>query len=165
MFTPLRCRVCYDKLNIFSDITLGDPWVMSGVDWEHGDNLIITRTETGEKLLSSAVKTGAISVHLADKEEMLRGQGVNRRRKLVQRYTQAYREMPFALVDAAIVSDEESVGEIDCERKVLQTFIDRDTMGNEELYAIATDIIRNYERKQQLLRRIWRRIKNIIKNL
>lgn len=33
-FTSPRCRVCYDKLNTFSDLVFGDPWGMSGVDWE-----------------------------------------------------------------------------------------------------------------------------------
>jgi coenzyme F420 hydrogenase subunit beta len=51
MYTSPRCRVCYDKLNTHSDITLGDPWGMQHVDWEHGDSLIITRTELGRKVV------------------------------------------------------------------------------------------------------------------
>ena len=33
MFTAPHCRICYDKVNVFSDIVFGDPWCMDDVDW------------------------------------------------------------------------------------------------------------------------------------
>lgn len=165
LFTPPRCRICHDKLNIFSDITLGDPWEMSGVDWEHGDNLILTRTEKGENLLISAVECGQVRISVADKEEMLRGQGIDRRRRSVSCYGRAYREMPFALEEASIVCETDSVEDFERERQSLLRFVEHETMTKDMIYSLAIGIIQDYERNQRLSRRIWRKVKKILKRL
>lgn len=58
-FTHPRCRVCFNKLNVFADITCGDPWNLEGVDWVKGDSLILSRTHLGAELLSEATMGGA----------------------------------------------------------------------------------------------------------
>ena len=165
LFTPPRCRICHDKLNIFSDITLGDPWEMSGVDWEHGDNLILTRTEKGENLLISAVECGQVRISVADKEEMLRGQGIDRRRRSVSCFGRAYREMPFAFEEASIVCETDSVEDFERERRSLLRFVEHEAMTKDMIYSLAIGIIQDYERNQRLSRRIWRKVKKILKNL
>lgn len=162
MFTPPRCRVCSDKLNIFSDITLGDPWGMSGVDWENGDNLIITRTETGEQLLNEALSKGKISIKPADMEEMLRGQVIEKRRESVKRYSQAYRTLPFA-IPSPILQDYN--GKAEAERKRMFSFINLEKHTKEEIRVQASRIVREYERYQKLPYKIWRKIKKLITRL
>ena len=89
MFTPPRCRVCYDKLNIHADITLGDPWHMTDVDWENGSSLIISRTDKGTALLGEAEAAGYIEFSSRSVSELLNSQKVEARRKLTQLYSHA----------------------------------------------------------------------------
>lgn len=89
-FTPPRCRVCRDKINVFADIVLGDPWGMSNVDWNHGNSVVISRTEKGQNLLVEAMKASVISLVAASTEEMLQGQHINERKTDVARYVRAF---------------------------------------------------------------------------
>jgi len=79
MFTPPRCRICYDKLNTFADITVGDPWGMSGVDWNKGASLILTRTLLGQELLAEMIEGGVLEVTEKPLNEVIDGQHINRR--------------------------------------------------------------------------------------
>lgn len=160
MFTPPRCRVCYDKLNIWSDITLGDPWGMSGVDWEHGDSLILTRTAKGTQLLKSAEEAGAIRIQHASKEEMLLGQLVDKRRASVKKFSNAYKDMPFA-ISVPILEDDISDG-YDHELEMLQTFVSADVMCKEDIYTMAMNTIKAYERDRRFVNRLWRKVKKIL---
>lgn len=83
MFTAPRCRVCYDKLNTFADIVVGDPWGMSNVDWEKGDSVIITRTTTGQKLIEDLKNSNFITLNNANIEELLKGQHIIERKMSV----------------------------------------------------------------------------------
>lgn len=160
MFTPPRCRVCYDKLNIWSDITLGDPWGMSCVDWEHGDSLILTRTVKGAQLLKSAEEAGVIYIQHASKEEMLLGQLVNERRTSVKKFSQAYKDMPFA-IPVPILEDDIS-DDYNHELEMLQTFVNTDTMCKEDIYTMAMNTIKAYERDRRFVNRLWRKVKKIL---
>lgn len=79
MFTPLRCRVCYDKLNTHSDITLGDPWGMSNVDWERGASLVITRNEKGNQLICDIEEARILDISPRTIQEVLQGQQIDKR--------------------------------------------------------------------------------------
>lgn len=78
-FTHPRCRVCFNKLNIFADITCGDPWNMEGVDWVKGDSLILSRTQLGTELLAEATKDGIIQIKECKVEDVIRTQGIHSR--------------------------------------------------------------------------------------
>lgn len=157
MFTPPRCRVCYDKLNVWSDITLGDPWGMSGVDWENGDSLIITRTENGARLLKSAEAKGAICIQKGDREEMLKGQVVEKRRESVRRYSQAYRTLSFAI--SVPILENNATTDYGKELKMLRTFVETDTMDKEEIYKSAISTIVTYERNNRFVNRLLRKMR------
>lgn len=79
MFTPPRCRLCYDKLNTFADVTVGDPWGMSGVDWNQGASLILTRTSLGQILLAEMINSGVLEVTERPLSEVIDGQHINAR--------------------------------------------------------------------------------------
>ncbi|MCJ7500171.1 Coenzyme F420 hydrogenase/dehydrogenase, beta subunit C-terminal domain, partial [bacterium] len=40
-FTPARCRLCFDKMNVFADITAGDPWGIPGTDKKQGETALV----------------------------------------------------------------------------------------------------------------------------
>lgn len=80
-FTHPRCRICFNKLNTFADITCGDPWNMEGVDWQNGDSLVISRNCNGEKLLSKALSDGFITLKECKVEDVIKAQGIETRRK------------------------------------------------------------------------------------
>lgn len=50
-FQPERCLYCLDKLNMFSDISVGDNYTEKGRDYK-GSNSVIVRTDVGEKVWS-----------------------------------------------------------------------------------------------------------------
>lgn len=50
-FTPARCRICFDKLNIFSDISVGDPWGIVEADHKNGETVCVARTDEGLDLM------------------------------------------------------------------------------------------------------------------
>lgn len=79
-FTVPKCRLCADKLNVYADIVLGDPWGMKDkYDQNQGDSLILVRTEKGISILNELVKDSLVSVVRADVEEVVRGQFIKER--------------------------------------------------------------------------------------
>jgi coenzyme F420 hydrogenase subunit beta len=77
-FTPVRCRLCFDKMNVFSDITVGDPHGVNRVDRERGESMLVARTEIGLETVHSAKKAGVINVRPSDYVQILKGQGILR---------------------------------------------------------------------------------------
>lgn len=82
-FTPPRCRICYDKLNIFADITCGDPWEMSNINWEKGDSVIVTRTLLGEQIINNLKEKNSATIQKAKLSELIKGQKIEERRNQI----------------------------------------------------------------------------------
>lgn len=79
-FSVPKCKLCADKLNVNADIVFGDPWGLTGMyDEKHGDSVVITRTKTGDKLISSLIEESLIRAVPASIDEIARGQYVDRR--------------------------------------------------------------------------------------
>lgn len=94
VFTPPRCRVCSDKLNLFGDIVLGDPWGMEGVNWNKGRSLVIARTQKGVATLNEMKEKGVIVVDRdATIDEVINGQHIETRKMSHARYVQALYEI------------------------------------------------------------------------
>ena len=89
MFTPPRCRVCYDKLNTQADIVLGDPWGMKGIDNKKGNSVIIIRTEIGKRIIDNMRATNLIITQKSTIDELLEGQFINKRKLTVSCYSSA----------------------------------------------------------------------------
>jgi len=89
-FTPSRCRLCFDKLNVFADVVLGDPHGLKGVDRKRGETLIFTRTRQGEELISEVVGTGFVVARPVDKQAAVKGQLIDKKRLQWSGYVQAW---------------------------------------------------------------------------
>ena len=171
MFTSPRCRVCYDKLNTFSDIVFGDPWGMLDVDWNKGESLVFTRTSLGDKLMSDMISSGTVSMKTADIEELLKGQHVNERRRSVSVYASALNSLPLPKTDSYLykqndvsdISDNEKLSAINN----LKGFLDNENLSKEELIGKARMIIEANMKRQKFnslfVIRILRKIKRLIK--
>ena len=100
IFTSPRCRICNDKLNINSDIVLGDPWGMNNVDWNHGDSVIIVRTTNGNAIVREAIGNKYFTLSKAAKEDLLIGQFIDERKEHFYLYQKALN----ALLDKRIAN-------------------------------------------------------------
>ena len=87
-FTPARCRICFDKMNVFSDITIGDPHGVPSVDRKSGESLIIARTHAGEKILNDFTKN--IQLTAVNHEVALNGQSIEMKRQSWLDYAKAW---------------------------------------------------------------------------
>jgi coenzyme F420 hydrogenase subunit beta len=79
-FTPARCRLCFDKLNVYSDIVLGDPHGISNVDRTYGETLVITRTEQGQSLITKATNADYMKLRQVNCLESINGQLISKKR-------------------------------------------------------------------------------------
>ncbi|MGI6078938.1 MAG: Coenzyme F420 hydrogenase/dehydrogenase, beta subunit C-terminal domain [Fastidiosipilaceae bacterium] len=92
-FTPPRCRLCFDKLNIYSDVVLGDPHGIKGIDRKHGATLVLTRTQRGHNEILAAETAGHIKTRPTDLQDVINGQGIARKRLDWSNYMHAWSRM------------------------------------------------------------------------
>lgn len=92
-FTPPRCRLCFDRINASADIVLGDPHGIRNIDRKHGETLVLTRTERGEKEVCAAENAGYIKTRKTDVYEALRGAKIDRKRRQWSGYTKCWSDM------------------------------------------------------------------------
>ena len=72
-----RCQVCFDRMNVFSDIVFGDPWGINWVDNGFGNTVAITRTGRGDGLFSNFISSGVVAMDRISPEDINKGQRVN----------------------------------------------------------------------------------------
>jgi len=89
-FTPPRCRLCFDKLNVYADIVLGDPHGIKGIERTHGTTLVLTRTQKGENEVLVAEDTGYIKTLPTDVQDVVNGQEIAQKRLDWERYIYAW---------------------------------------------------------------------------
>jgi len=92
-FTPPRCRLCFDKLNVYADVVMGDPHGVRGIDRKHGATLVLTRTQKGHSEILAAETAGYIKTRLTNLQDVLNGQGVTRKRLDWSNYMHAWSGM------------------------------------------------------------------------
>lgn len=80
IFTPARCRLCFDKMNVLADVTIGDPWGIEGADRQNGESVVVARTEAGRCVVERAFDNGDLSLRPVAYSSVLVGQGINRKR-------------------------------------------------------------------------------------
>lgn len=76
-----RCRFCYDQLNVFADVSIGDPWGIGREDNRRGNSVFIARTKRGQDIIQSAMLAGEIVATSCKVEDIVAGQTVNTRLK------------------------------------------------------------------------------------
>lgn len=80
-FTPPRCLLCFDKMNIFSDITVGDPHGLNNYDKTYGESAIIVRSKTGLNLIKNCIKNKSISLRGVPEQSIYNGQRIESHKK------------------------------------------------------------------------------------
>lgn len=96
-FTPPRCLLCFDKLNISADLVFGDPWGMSGINWEGGESVVLARNQQAESLLLTMKNDKLIQLNRRNIEEVIEGQHIERRKKQVSNCVLLYRDFNWKL--------------------------------------------------------------------
>jgi coenzyme F420 hydrogenase subunit beta len=105
-FTPARCRLCFDKMNVFSDITVGDPHGLENIDREQGESIVIIRSATGNALVMDAISNESITVRPAQYAQILDGQGIRNKKEQWHEYSSAWEKSGRKLPDYySIVKD------------------------------------------------------------
>lgn len=137
MYTPPRCRVCSDKLNITADIVLGDPWRMSNVDFVNGENLIIARTALGLELLEKAESDNQIAITSRSFQELIDSQLVEERKKQVSLYSKVVKEN-FPKIDSHLLWDNYGVSSFELDNfknaeNIIKRFVSLETMKQTEV--------------------------------
>ena len=90
-FALPRCRLCFDKLNVLSDLSVGDAWNLR--EDRRGVSLCLVRTERAREALRSAEKAGLLTLRPADPEDACsRCQQIDQRRNAFTAFTRLARE-------------------------------------------------------------------------
>lgn len=98
-FTPVRCRLCFDKMNVFADITVGDPHGLEGIDRKLGESVLISRTESGRKIVHAAMADQAVFIRPVVYTQILKGQGIDMKKEQWHGYTLAWKKSGRKLPD------------------------------------------------------------------
>ena len=149
-FTSPRCRVCYDKLNVFSDIVLGDPWGMSGMDWKNGESVIITRTTLGQHIINEMVKANYLTLNIGNRDELIKGQHIDDRRMQVSRYSKALKVIPKKVESYLYRQGDNLNNDISKEENDIINFMHRDSLTKEEVVLEAHKVIEKYITMQKI---------------
>ncbi|MBQ9674323.1 MAG: Coenzyme F420 hydrogenase/dehydrogenase, beta subunit C-terminal domain [Bacteroidaceae bacterium] len=170
MFTPPRCRVCWDKINVFADVVLGDPWRMPDTDEKHGSSLVLTRTGVGEKLITDMIYCGCLNLDKRPIEQALIGQLIEKRREQVAAYSSGMNAL-HKTIDSYLCESEKECPQslLDETQHVLKSFFSLELETKEKVVKVGRKVIKNaiwHTRiYNNILWRIGRKLKNIIKNI
>ena len=99
LFTPVRCRICFDKMNIFSDIVAGDPWGIADADLKSGESIAILRTIRGQNFFQQAIKSKFFSGREISCQDIHDGQGIAVKRQEWSGYAAAWKKLGHQLPD------------------------------------------------------------------
>jgi len=91
LVTPPRCRLCFDKMNVLADLTVGDPWGIP--DAPRATSVVLVRTDRGEAALTLACEHGDIEVAEIDPRLVREGQGVAAREAGYTAFCETWRRM------------------------------------------------------------------------
>ncbi len=80
-FVLARCRICFDKMNIFSDITFGDPWGIDYADHQNGESICVVRNNNGLEAIQNAINNNSLELKEIKYHEVLNGQKIERKKR------------------------------------------------------------------------------------
>ncbi len=93
LMTPARCRLCFDKMNVLADVTVGDPWGIDRGDRRIGESVVVVRTERGQRAVQRALQDRHLSLRPVTYESILRGQQIDAKRTDWRTYCEAWKQM------------------------------------------------------------------------
>ena len=79
-FTPPRCRICFDKMNVFADVVVSDPHGINIQHYENGASAVVVRTSRGEHLVSEVMKSEMVNLETISAQEYLSGQKIEKKK-------------------------------------------------------------------------------------
>ena len=92
--TPPRCRVCFDKMNVLSDIVAGDPWGVA--ESSDGYSVLLVRTAAGRQLVAEAHKNGYLDLERLEPARVIAGQLIEGHVAEYHAYTRAWTRAKLA---------------------------------------------------------------------
>lgn len=98
-FTPVRCLLCFDKMNIYSDIVIGDPHGVQGVDRTNGESLVLVRTDKAKEIVFRALESKDIVLRDTLLDDAIKGQTIDAKRKRWYAHYKAWGEMGYDIPD------------------------------------------------------------------
>lgn len=168
-FTPARCRLCFDKLNVFADITVGDPWGITSADMENGESVVICRTERGSEIVRDAIEHNAVTLRSIDYSEVVNGQHITQRRQDWRGYCEAWSQLGYELPDyvSRVTESAPSVGRRNYARQLKHSLsLDAYASRSDLIQHIARQLCWNEAKKSFWLpARMVRKALSILKNL
>ncbi len=96
-FTPARCRLCFDKMNVLADVTMGDPWGVPTSDSRPGESVVIARTAAGSDIVKRTIEGGHLIVRDISYDQVLEGQHIDKKRRDFAGYCMAWLSMNHPL--------------------------------------------------------------------
>lgn len=91
-FTPARCRICFDKMNVFSDITVGDPNGINDADRTNGESVVVSRNDKGSRMIQDALKADVINLRRINYETITAGQKISQKQYDWSAYAEVWKE-------------------------------------------------------------------------
>lgn len=163
-FTPIRCMLCFDKMNIYSDIVLGDPHGVEGINREYGENLVVTRTSLGEEIIQRMISKKRVNLRIITNNEALKGQGIDKKRKKFNANILAWKslnqpspEYPKEVFDSIL---EVTDTEIEKAKRQIEFSLNLDECSSRKEVLEKAKLFQN---KKHSKKTIFTRIKNIFK--
>lgn len=92
-----RCKLCFDKMNLYADIVYGDSWGVIDDDNKNGGNVIICRTEKGHGLIDEMMAKDRLIGRSCLIDEISKGQGMSKKKKIVDNMLYIYRQKSYLL--------------------------------------------------------------------
>lgn len=100
IFTPIHCRLCFDKLNVLCDIAMGDAYGVR--ESPKGFSVLIARTRLGQEVVEAAQLAGVLCLEKTDPRLIFQGQGLELRRKQWACYAGLWRQKAYRLPEFGI---------------------------------------------------------------
>lgn len=171
-FTPPRCRVCPDKINVMADLVFGDPWRMENIDWVKGESVIIARTSLGDKLMSEMQANDTLLLVRRNNEEIITGQLIPERKEQVAVWKAAIKILPVQM-DSYLTHPSQSasdVKQISAVQSKLKTFLQMEQLQKEEVINIMLKDVNRFEKRlnspfHRIYSGIIYRLKSLVKRI
>jgi coenzyme F420 hydrogenase subunit beta len=150
-FTPARCRLCFDKMNVLADVTVGDPWGIDRENDKEGESVVPARTKVGHEALVRSREMKSIDIRRVPYEQIIAGQNIDQKRTEWGTYCSAWNQAGRLLPDFCTRVASSAMGNDDVTRE-----------GRRELqWSLKLD---EYSCREALLRSVklrlaWRRLK------
>ena len=158
-FTPTRCMLCFDKMNVYSDIVLGDPHAINGTNKQNGESLVIVRTDLGNEIIQDCLEKDYIQLRTISAQDAIVGQGIEIKKKKFSSNILAWKELghkipdyPQEVMDSMVEVEED---EIQKSKKKLVHSMKLDSLESQDaVFAEAKKYLDNFQQKKTLLYKI-----------